>query len=674
MCEDDRCTECSQTLRLPNCEGYAAVIPAENLDACKAHAEAKDHFYLSYDEARGKCFSSASCSEPVSTEARWDRTHHPEYTRCERVRGEPAAMDAASLDACFALASSMNRRFVSYRADVRRCRASETCIAPETHTNGPWAVYEYKGREAWTIYTRKSNVGLENVPVSASYPAGRSSRCTLGGGGLAQDGSTEVSCPALEDAMSQMVGDVEDAVLAAEEELRRLEKECAVANTETEKEEISFVMQGEHGNAALAHSTAAFNAGEEHERLATEELRALTARQQDVEARCDEDLKHFEDHLCAIRQMRLEVLTLLDEDADVQDCAVGEWLEEPCTEECGGGEQKLSRDVIAEPSANGAPCPPLELRRPCNDVPCPKDCQVDVWSEWSQCSKACGQGVRQRVRSALVEPQSGGEPCPNLEEGETCNAAPCDRDCEYTAWSEPSGCSQRCGGGWRVQTRAVFREAVGNGLPCAAEDAPERLKAQLCNEHACEEGLTCDAERDLVFLLDASGSVSSEEFDSQKAAVDALLERITFGDTKAKVGAVLFGTSAKDVSALTTDKDALSAAIGAAAQDVGWTTHLGAGLSRAQAQLLKGRASAPSIVIGFLNGMPSDARAAAAVSADLAPHARVLLVPVGSSMDFKKLGTVASFPTHANVLGVHAFSDLATESEVTRLVASICVA
>ena len=81
---------------------------------------------------------------------------------------------------------------------------------------------------------------------------------------------------------------------------------------------------------------------------------------------------------------------ILDEDADVQDCAVGEWLEEPCTEECGGGEQKLSRDVIAEPSANGAPCPPLELRRPCNDVPCPKDCQVDVWSEWSQCSKACG--------------------------------------------------------------------------------------------------------------------------------------------------------------------------------------------------------------------------------------------------------------------------------------------
>ena len=62
------------------------------------------------------------------------------------------------------------------------------------------------------------------------------------------------------------------------------------------------------------------------------------------------------------------------------------------------------------------------------------------------------------------------------------------------------------------------------------------------------------------------------------------------------------------------------------------------------------------------------------LGAHLAPHARVLLVPVGSSMDFKKLGTVASFPTHANVLGVHAFSDLATESEVTRLVASICVA
>merc|ERR1719387_808430 len=393
--------------------------------------------------------------------------------------------------------------------------SSATCTSPQTGTGGPWEIYEKKAREDWKVYTMKSNVGLEDVPVSASYPAGRSSKCTmLGGGGLSEEGSTEVSCPALEDAMSQMVGEVQDAVVDSEEELRRLATECEAANTETSKEEISFVMQGEHGNAALAKSTAKFNSGEEKERLATEEHGALSVQQQDIEVRCAEDLKHFEDHLCAIRQMRVEVLTLLDEDTDVQDCAVGEWLEEPCSKDCDGGEQRMSREVMAEPSANGVACPPLELMRPCNDFPCPKDCEVEAWSEWSACSKACGQGIRQRMRSARIDAVGGGEPCPNLEEEELCNAEPCDLDCAYTVWSEPTSCSQRCGGGFQIQTRAVLREAVGTGMPCAKSNTPERSKATLCNEQACEEGLQCTSELDLVILMDASGSVTSAEFDA----------------------------------------------------------------------------------------------------------------------------------------------------------------
>merc|ERR1719387_1977276 len=164
--------------------------------------------------------------------------------------------------------------------------SSATCTSPQTGTGGPWEIYEKKAREDWQVYTRKSNVGLEDAPVSATYPAGRSSKCTmLGGGGLSEEGSTEVSCPALEDAMSQMVGEVQDAVVDSEEELRRLATECEAANTETSKEEISFVMQGEHGNAALAHSTAEFNSAGEQERLAVEEHEALIAQQQDVEAR-----------------------------------------------------------------------------------------------------------------------------------------------------------------------------------------------------------------------------------------------------------------------------------------------------------------------------------------------------------------------------------------------------
>merc|ERR1719353_523060 len=179
MCNAEECIECSADLREANCPGPAVII-VEGLDACKAHAEAKEHEYLSYDAATGKCFSSASCKGPLSSEDRWERTEHPVKTRCEQPAGEGVTA-VEDLDACFAMAASMGRPFAVFRTDNKQCYASETCNSP-TSVGSVWTPYEHISREDWKVYTRKPNTGLEDVPVSASYPAGRSSKCTMLGG------------------------------------------------------------------------------------------------------------------------------------------------------------------------------------------------------------------------------------------------------------------------------------------------------------------------------------------------------------------------------------------------------------------------------------------------------------------------------------------------------------
>lgn len=64
----------------------------------------------------------------------------------------------------------------------------------------------------------------------------------------------------------------------------------------------------------------------------------------------------------------------------------------------------------------------------------PRDCQVAEWSEWSECSKACGIGESTRARTVLLHARRGGQPCPPLLEKKWCGSA---RSCNrrYFNWS-----------------------------------------------------------------------------------------------------------------------------------------------------------------------------------------------------------------------------------------------
>ncbi|XP_029022153.1 thrombospondin type-1 domain-containing protein 7A [Betta splendens] len=98
-------------------------------------------------------------------------------------------------------------------------------------------------------------------------------------------------------------------------------------------------------------------------------------------------------------------------------------------------------------------------------IPCPSDCKLSEWSNWSRCSKSCGSGVKVRSKWLREKPYNGGRPCPKLDhvnQAQVYEVVPCLSDCGQYIWvTEPwsvwkisnMDLKENCGEG--VQTRKV---------------------------------------------------------------------------------------------------------------------------------------------------------------------------------------------------------------------------
>ena len=60
------------------------------------------------------------------------------------------------------------------------------------------------------------------------------------------------------------------------------------------------------------------------------------------------------------------------------------------------------------------------------EIPCPVDCLMGDWSEWSRCTTDCGvDGKIQRFRNVLIPGRNGGRKCPERTQSRPCNNIPC---------------------------------------------------------------------------------------------------------------------------------------------------------------------------------------------------------------------------------------------------------
>eukprot|EP00930_Biecheleria_cincta_P073322 TRINITY_DN6062_c0_g2_i1.p1 TRINITY_DN6062_c0_g2~~TRINITY_DN6062_c0_g2_i1.p1 ORF type:complete len:1830 (-),score=240.41 TRINITY_DN6062_c0_g2_i1:94-5583(-) len=104
------------------------------------------------------------------------------------------------------------------------------------------------------------------------------------------------------------------------------------------------------------------------------------------------------------------------------------------------------------------------------------DCLLNMWEEWSTCSKSCGGGQRERRRTVRQAAKHGGRPClGELTVLEPCNLDSCHpehcTDCVWGPWDEWGSCS-KCGG-QRYRHRSIIQMPNHCGRPCDVKSAKQ---------------------------------------------------------------------------------------------------------------------------------------------------------------------------------------------------------
>jgi hypothetical protein len=171
-----------------------------------------------------------------------------------------------------------------------------------------------------------------------------------------------------------------------------------------------------------------------------------------------------------------------NEQACPVDCVVNTWSTwSDCPASCGGGLQTSWRTIGTPASAGGKACGPTTKTRVCNKASCPVDCIVGKFSKWGKCSKSCGGGQARRGRSIQIESEFGGKACAPLTDDRVCNKASCPLDCSVSVWGDWSQCSKQCGGGMRQRRRSTTIENAFGGKVC-----PALVAFNACNVKACK--------------------------------------------------------------------------------------------------------------------------------------------------------------------------------------------
>merc|ERR1719453_2268425 len=289
----------------------------------------------------------------------------------------------------------------------------------------------------------------------------------------------DANCPLLFDQIAQMVGEILDALQKVRKEIAETEAHCKSVTEDYEGQIAEWEEILDQDQVKLAQAIETENTNAESLRQKVIEYTALNEEYVGKKTTCDAKKTEIVNTLCGIKIVRLEVYHNEGVyDILMQDCEVGDWVDNDCDVTCGGGTQSVTREILQEagpPENPGAECPPVVQKQACNTQGCPINCKMVDWSGWTACSKDCGGGVKEKARSVEIEAENGGAACDATDEAQMCNTGACDADCELADWSPWEKCSKSCNGGIEIRRKYKAMEERGAGT-CAHEDSAERFE------------------------------------------------------------------------------------------------------------------------------------------------------------------------------------------------------
>jgi uncharacterized protein YegL len=458
------------------------------------------------------------------------------------------------------------------------------------------------------------------------------------------------SCGAFADIMFTFRGNVIDAADELKERMAAAEQHCARALDEFSSEVAAGKLRADALNTELANAAAAKADLQDEEQNKKRFYEAQKREAETVVDSCEKTKKEAAFTVAAVKKLKAVLVNTGHELPPFEgDCEVSEWIREPCSKQCERGTQYIKREIISLPE--GGICPPLNRTEECNLQPCPVECRMTPFGDWTLCSRSCGGGTRQRTRAVEQHPQHGGAPCGDVLQQEVCNPQPCQTDCTLATWSAWSTCSRSCGGGTLTRTRNVVRPPTGGGK-CPAAMTAERLENKECNMVACAESASCKSRIDWIILVDGSGSTGDTGLAAEQAFLRSLATRL--GD-EAQVGVVVFGGEATVAAPLGAPSALASLTLEA---DLN-TTNLAKGLAVARDQLIAGRSDAHPTILVLTDGMPLSKHLAGVEIARAKETATVSFAVVGDGVNPHAVKEWVSHPYHEHIVQLQSYDDLA---------------
>ena len=158
-----------------------------------------------------------------------------------------------------------------------------------------------------------------------------------------------------------------------------------------------------------------------------------------------------------------------------------------CSTDCGPGTKTATRTVTTAAQYGGKACPVLSKSTSCQNKPCATDCEVSVFSGWSNCSKNCGPGTQTSTRTVTTAAQNGGKACPALSRSQSCNNKPCTsirvRTDSFGGGASVTSdyeCKNRPDGNGQIHNTAQST-AHGTSSDCGARDQCMLQVTDTCN-------------------------------------------------------------------------------------------------------------------------------------------------------------------------------------------------